>query len=178
LATTASILPGVLGQVFTSSGTFTIPTGVTALKATVIGGGGGAGGVACGWYSSGACGASAIVYLSGLTSGNTIAVTIGALGAGNSSGNGGNGGTSRIASGTQTITTCQSTGGTGGIQPSASVPGTATGGSININLATGAALGPGGATTTLLSPTPNAGYGYGGYGGGQSGGAGIVVFEW
>ena len=32
--------PGVLGQVFTSSGTFTIPSGVTALKVTVVGGGG------------------------------------------------------------------------------------------------------------------------------------------
>ena len=34
-------IPGVLGQTFTSSGTFTIPSGVTALKVTVVGGGGG-----------------------------------------------------------------------------------------------------------------------------------------
>ena len=51
LATSAGIIPGVLGQVFTSSGTFTIPTGVTALKITVVGGGGGAGN--SGWNGRG-----------------------------------------------------------------------------------------------------------------------------
>ena len=35
---------GQRGQVFTSSSTFTVPTGVTAVKVTVIGGGGGGGG--------------------------------------------------------------------------------------------------------------------------------------
>ena len=44
-------LPGVLGQVFTSSGTFTIPTGVTAVKVTVVGGGGSA----TGYTGSGCC---------------------------------------------------------------------------------------------------------------------------
>jgi len=34
---------GIFGQVFTSSGTFTVPTGVTSLKVTIIGGGGGGG---------------------------------------------------------------------------------------------------------------------------------------
>ena len=34
---------GQRGQVFASSGTFTIPTGVTAIKVTVCGGGGGGG---------------------------------------------------------------------------------------------------------------------------------------
>ena len=37
-APAASGFPGVLGQAFTSSGTFTIPAGVTALKVTVVGG--------------------------------------------------------------------------------------------------------------------------------------------
>ena len=32
---------GIGGQVFTSSGTFTVPSGVTAVKVTIIGGGGG-----------------------------------------------------------------------------------------------------------------------------------------
>ena len=36
-----ALLPGILGQAFTSNGTFTIPSGVTAVKVTVIGGGGG-----------------------------------------------------------------------------------------------------------------------------------------
>jgi len=34
---------GDRGQVFTSSGTFTIPTGVTAIKVSIVGGGGGGG---------------------------------------------------------------------------------------------------------------------------------------
>jgi len=38
--------PFIKGQAFTSNGTFTIPTGVTALKVTVVGGGGGGGGTA------------------------------------------------------------------------------------------------------------------------------------
>lgn len=32
---------GIRGQVFTASGTFTVPTGVTAVRVTVVGGGGG-----------------------------------------------------------------------------------------------------------------------------------------
>ena len=37
-------LAGLFGQTFTSNGTFTVPSGVTAVKVTVIGGGGGGGG--------------------------------------------------------------------------------------------------------------------------------------
>ena len=44
LATSAGIIPGMKGQAFTASGTFTIPTGITALKITVVGGGGGGSG--------------------------------------------------------------------------------------------------------------------------------------
>ena len=40
-AVTVSNLPGIFAQKFTSSGTFTIPAGVTAIKVTLIGGGGG-----------------------------------------------------------------------------------------------------------------------------------------
>jgi hypothetical protein len=42
-AATAGI-SGIFGQAFTSSGTFTVPAGVTALKVSVLGGGGGGGG--------------------------------------------------------------------------------------------------------------------------------------
>jgi hypothetical protein len=35
----ASTYVGLRGQIFTSSGTFTIPAGVSALKLTVVGGG-------------------------------------------------------------------------------------------------------------------------------------------
>jgi hypothetical protein len=42
---------GARGQVFNANGTFTIPTGITAIKVTVVGGGGGAGS-----YNPGCCG--------------------------------------------------------------------------------------------------------------------------
>ena len=41
-----NVYVGQKAQIFTSNGTFTIPTGITALKVTVIGGGGGGGGAA------------------------------------------------------------------------------------------------------------------------------------
>jgi hypothetical protein len=116
---------GGRGQVFTSSGTFTIPAGVSAVKATVIGGGGGAGGInaafACGCATvscvsgGGGGGGSAVKFLTGLTSGNTLTITVGAAGtAGSTGGAGGAGGTSSVASGTQTITSISATGGGGG----------------------------------------------------------------
>ena len=73
LATAAGIIPGMKGQVFTSSGTFTIPTGVTALKVNVVGGGGGSG---SGYSGGGGAGGAAISYLTGLTAGNTLTVTV------------------------------------------------------------------------------------------------------
>jgi hypothetical protein len=114
---------GLGGQtVYTTAGsfTFTIPTGKTALKITVIGGGGGSGGTgAANTSSGGGAGGCAIKYLTGLTPGNTLSVTVGAAGtAGAASGGsyttGGTGGTSSVASGTQTITTISATGGAGG----------------------------------------------------------------
>lgn len=112
---------GLGGQtVFTSSGTFTIPTGKTVVKVTVVGGGGGTGGNQSGFVvvgSGGAGGGSAVKYLTGLTPGNTLTVTVGAGGTAGASGSyntGGTGGTSSVASGTQTITTISATGGSGG----------------------------------------------------------------
>ncbi len=115
-------LPGEQAQVFTSSGTFTIPTLITAVKVTVQGGGGGGGGAsggACpgpGIGGGGGAGGAAITWLTSLTPGNTLSVTIGSAGAAGSSGGGagGTGGTSSVASGTQTITTISGTGGNGG----------------------------------------------------------------
>jgi hypothetical protein len=110
---------GSRGQVFTSSGTFTIPAGVSAVKVTVVGGGGGGGSM----YdtgnagSGGGAGGACIKYLTGLTSGNTLSVTIGAGGAGGigAQGFGGAvpvaGGTTTVSSGTQSITTLSATGG-------------------------------------------------------------------
>ena len=94
---TVTSLPGMQGQVFTSSGTFTVPSGITAVKVTVVGGGGG-GGASSGGCSSGAGGGgggggTSIRYVTGLTPGGTVSVTVGAAGSGGS-GAGGAGGAS------------------------------------------------------------------------------------
>lgn len=192
-------------QKFTGTGTFTIPTGVTAVKATVVGGGGAGGGsTVSNSGGGGGAGGIAVKYLSGLTPGNTIAVTIGAGGTGVSAATGNAGGVSTIASGTQTITTVTASSGNGGFQVSVSSPGGAgatvsTNGDINgAGNAGGTAVSPtgggGGASFLGGSGNPasggpgnpavaNTGSGGGGAGSGSStaggnGSAGIVIFEW
>ena len=79
--TTASTYIGGRGQVFTSSGTFTVPAGITAAKVTVIGGGGNGGG-ATGTNSAGGGGGGggvAIEFVTGLTPGGTVTVTVGGV---------------------------------------------------------------------------------------------------
>ena len=181
---TISSYAGTRGQSFTTGGTFTIPTGITTLKVTVQGGGGtGASGAGRG----GSSGATAIVYLTGLTPGNTIGVTVAAA-AGNSS----------IQSGTQAITTVTANGNGG----------SATNGTINISGAVGGFYsydgsaysgGTGGSSTFGGAGAGGnnnqvgyaaTGYGSGGGGGGGynccgvvwsaggSGAQGIVIFEY
>ena len=136
---------GGRGQVFTSNGTFTIPTGVTALKITVVGGGGGGAKMqygGCGNPESlgagGGGGGTAIGYLTSLTPGNTLSVTVGSAGTAGTVVNttAGTGGTSQVASGTQSITTISASGGGGGVGNTGSGAGGAggvgTNGSINI----------------------------------------------
>lgn len=191
-------IPGVLGQVFTSSGTFTIPTGVTAIKVTVVGaGGGGSNGDPCYGGANAGGGATGIQFFTGLTPANTLTVTVGTGGTNGTNGN--TGGTSSVASGTQSITTVQSTGGTGGQSYGpftvAGAGGTATGGALNIKGGAGAAgYGSGAGGSSLFSPTMSyiansagrAGIAYGGggnggnssSGAGGTGGAGMVLIEW
>lgn len=85
--------------VFTSSGTWTKPTGCTAVDVIVVGGGGAGGGAAAtaaGQSSGGGSGGGGeVAYKWGLTgAGSTETITVGAAGAGVSGGNGGNGGNS------------------------------------------------------------------------------------
>lgn len=128
-------LPGPRAEIFTSSGTFTVPAGVTACKVTVVGGGGGGRGRVANTYfggHGGGAGGVAIKWITGLTPGNTETVTIGAGGAGGpaaSAGNGSDGGTTSFGS------HCSATGGSGatgsnnmGYTPS----GNGSGGDINI----------------------------------------------
>lgn len=188
---------GGRGQAFTTTGagqTFTIPTGITAVKVTVVGaGGGGANYTPCyGTSGGGGAGATAIKYLTGLTPGNTLTVTVGAGGATASSG-----GTSSVASGTQSITTITSTGGSAGGTVLGGAGGAASNGDINSGGGYGA-IGPGGSssfgsgsTVAVAAAVPAAtargagGGGGGTYSGGGSNGntggagaAGVVIFEW
>jgi hypothetical protein len=139
-------------QVWTASGTFTIPTSVTEVKFIVTGGGGD--GSDSGAGRGGGAGATAIKWLTGLTPGNTITTTVGAAG-----------GNSTITSGTQSITTV-----TGGGGSNTGAGGTATNGDINI-------LGGNGDATTTIDGTASS-YSLGGNGGASFwGGGGCGGYE-
>lgn len=194
-------------QMFTSSGTFIIPGGVTALKVTVIGGGGagmGGNGTSGSNGAGGGAGGAAIKWLAGLTPGNTLTVTIGSGGTGVSNAPGNNGAASTVTSGTQTISTITANGGGGA--PNAVQPGfggNSSGGDLNLTGSFGTSQAAGGITvggnggSSLLcgGGAPGvggpggsgvaAGAGGGGAGGlggvavpGGNGANGIVIFEW
>ncbi len=115
-----------LMAVFLNSGTYTIVS--TAVKITMTGAGGGGTNIA-----GGGAGAELVGYLSGLTPGDTLTVTVGAGGAGvnASTGTGTAGGASTVASGTQTISSLTAGGGMAASSGTVGVGGTATGGQIN-----------------------------------------------
>jgi hypothetical protein len=173
-------------QVFTASGNFTVPNGVTAGRVTVIGGGG-----AGGYHSTmpsggGGAGGQAIGIVNGLTPGAAIAVTVGAGGAVLANpGNGTNGGASSFGG---YMAANGGFGGNGGTVSNFSnaggAGGTASGGQVNITGSVGTDAivvacrggdggGPGngrGASGPALG-IPAPGYGGGGGGGGTSTGA-------
>ena len=179
-------------QVFTSNGTFTIPTGVIRLKVTVVGGGGAGGYGPFDFYSGftrgagGGGGGAAIKWLS--VTGGTLAVTVG-----------GSAQASSVASGTQSITTISATAG-GSSSAGSQIPGSGGNGSngdLNIEGSSGFFAinsgGHGGGTIlagTKIGPTTGITgfvgslYGGGGTGSGGSstslslGAAGVVIFEW
>jgi hypothetical protein len=116
-------------QIFTGSGTWTKPSGVTKVIAKVVGGGGGAGGsVSAGASQSGGAGGytEEEIDVSAIAS---ETVTIGAAGTGGVGANaGGDGGTSSFGS------HCSATGGTGGahLATTGGDGGTGSGGDINM----------------------------------------------
>jgi hypothetical protein len=137
----AALSPNIFSIEFrTSSATITIPSGVTRLRVTLVGGGGGGSGtsVSSNVGGVGGGGATCIKYLTGLTPGNTLSLTIGAGGAGGTAGNaGGAGGDTTLSSGSQTITTLTAGGGAGGAMGLyagiSGAGGTATNGDLNIS---------------------------------------------
>jgi len=188
-------------QVFTSSGTFTVPTGITKVKVTVVGGGGGGGALAAydGNVGGGGGGGTAMEIISGLTPGGTVSVTVGAGGAGAAGGgggsNGGSGGTSSFGA------YCSATGGGGGIGSTVgngfAAGGIGSGGDLNIRGGSGSFVNVGGGyggasffagytSPTVGTSTTGSPYGGGGGGaisqgcfaGGGAGTAGVVVVEY
>jgi hypothetical protein len=179
-------------QIFTASGTFAVPNGVTAVRVTVIGGGGAGGYHVTLPGGGGGAGGQATGVVSNLTPGQVIAVTIGSGGAPLSSpGNGNNGGTSAFGGfmsatggagglGGTTTTDFANAGGNGGI---------ASGGQMNIagsygtdSIAVACRGGDGGGpgngrgATGPLNGISAPSYGGGGGGGGTSTGANPVGF--
>lgn len=156
--TAASASPtyvGVKGQVFTGNGTFTIPTAVTAIKVTCIGGGGGSGAGGDGTYY------------------------------GNSGGSGGNSTVASGSQSITTVTGTGGGGGVGGFNNvgTTKAPGTCpngSGGDLNICGFNFALYGTNPLGTTMMSGT----YGQGGYPGstrqstGGNGGAGGIAIKY
>jgi hypothetical protein len=110
-------------QVFTSNGTFTVPSGVTAVKLTVIGAGGNGGNGVGDWYSgAGGGGGGCIITYASVTPGGTISMTIGT--------NGGTRTTTAAVSGGSTFTAAGGTNGANAVygqpQPIAGLSGAAT----------------------------------------------------
>ena len=194
IASTATSYIGPSSQLFTANGTFTVPSGITAVKITVSGGGGGGTGIgpSCGFTVgyNGGYGGTAIAYVTGLTPGGTISITVGAAGTAGAAGNnaGGTGGTSSAGS------YASATGGVGGGLNFYGAGGAGTVGTFigkgagGANVINGSLFGIGGATRTT-DGTGNAGTGYGapGSAGGTSsaatfaggaGSAGMVLVEW
>jgi len=128
-----STIPSI--QAFTSSGTFTVPSGVTKVRVTVTGGGGG-GSTTPGSYAAngGGAGGTAIKVITGLTPGATVTVTVGSGGGASSAG-----GASKFG------TYCTGNGGAGGSNNAGNGQGgnggTATGGDINITGGDGGSVG-------------------------------------
>ena len=153
-------------QVFTASGTFTPPAGITSFRLIMIGGGGGGG---TGYHNitdtprfggSGGSGGAIETVVSNKTSVSYV-ITVGAGGSANNAGSastafglsvGGGGG------GTNATTLANGATGANGTTPAAMIRGTA------------------------ITPRFNFGYGLGGAGGssnnGAAGKAGIVIIEW
>lgn len=199
-APSASAAPGdSTFQTFTSSGTFTVPAGVTSVDVLVVGAGG-SGGAGSSQDPGGGGGGAMVKYQSGVTvtGGAAISVTVGAASGGSSSFAADSAVTAAGGSaGGDAVGCVQGLGGDGytgtsftagfNFDPGCNLFGGYGGGSSTSNSITGVALdyGGGGAGGMGYQPGANGAgaYGYGGGGGGlsnagRSGGGGVVIVRW
>jgi hypothetical protein len=174
--TWATPAAGASGAIVTTTGVtaYTIPAGVTNLKVTIIGGGAGGGSTGGG----GGAAATAITFLTGLTPGNTLKVTVGTGGAGGASGgtfNGSDGVDSKLETGTtgtpQTITAVTAGKGFAGLTISSGVGG-GLGGTASGGVTANTVL-IGGGAAIQYSTTTNSG-GNGGASSMGGGGQGVL----
>jgi len=194
----SAAIAGIKSQTFTANGTFTIPTGITALKATIVGGG--AGGTGGGGGSFGGNGGD-----SSVASGTQTITTVTA-GGGNGSGSGGTctNGTINITGGLGSNYISHSYPGAGGSSAGWGIGGLVAVNSSGVNGVIGSGYGAGGGGGTWggnprgggggatnivyftgLTPgnTLSVTVGSGGTGSsstsnGANGTQGIVIFEW
>lgn len=124
-------------NIYSATQTITIPAGATRALVKMVASGGGSGGAnsASNVSAGGGSGSYLEKFLTGLTPGNTFALTIGAVGAAGTAvpGAGGTAGNSTLASGTQTITTLTVNGGVGSPAGTTGVTLGGAGGAISTN---------------------------------------------
>jgi hypothetical protein len=158
---------GMNETIFTSSGTWTAPTGVTKCWLIVVGGGGGGGGNSNTGIGFGGAGGAQTQQQFTVTAGTGYTVTIGG---------GGNGGSS--ASGSQGTTTSFST--VSGLGGTAGTRFFDSGGIVGTGYTLGqSSYGIGGASNAASASANTGGGGSGSISGtGGNGGSGIVIVRW
>jgi hypothetical protein len=112
---------GSQGATFTTSGSFTVPTGIYNISVTAYGGGGGAGNATWSGYYGSFFGGAGGGRNGAITTNSTLAVTPGqvityTVGAGGSQAQGTGNGASGYPGGTTTFSTVTAAGGAGGYQ--------------------------------------------------------------
>jgi hypothetical protein len=172
-STAPSGVPNV--QVFTSSGTFTVPAGITRAKVTVVGGGGSG---AAGAGGGGGGGGTAIEIVTGLTPAGTVTVTVGGVAGTSSFG--------AYCSATGGATVASIVGGAGGVGSGGDINlsgsggggGGTTGGFSVYGTGGSSSLGGGGYGGVNTAGGNGGNYGGGGAGGGGTGAGGVVIVEY